>query len=269
MALRQILTEAADRFNFTSTFRNIKALKIQKPDVQPFSLAEVQQILATARADYRNYLTVRFFTGMRTGARDRAFKVIAKIPKVDPVRFESVLRGSDTQDRRHDGIAEEFRDLLFSGVQGAFAVRELPELMVAVAADYLLATEDAVQDDGYHGHTLDIDIHFGITEGLRRDFFPASALRGPWISLLTLHPRTGLEFYYRVFNQSIDWYTHPRIANPLEPAWEIELTFADGSVQKQWVNGRLSSQLRALDHQVRSTPSCGSKPARSGRRHRR
>lgn len=65
--LRQILNEAADRFEFTSAFRNIKPLKVKRSDVHPFSLEEVQKIITTVRADYRDYFTVRFFTGMRTG----------------------------------------------------------------------------------------------------------------------------------------------------------------------------------------------------------
>lgn len=65
--LRQILNEAADRFGFNSPFRNIKPLKVKRSDVQPFSIEEVQTMLKTIRADYRPYLTVRFFTGMRTG----------------------------------------------------------------------------------------------------------------------------------------------------------------------------------------------------------
>jgi len=65
--LRQILNEAADRFEFNSAFRNIKPLKIKRSDVQPFTLDEVQLILNTVRPDYRNYFTCRFFTGMRTG----------------------------------------------------------------------------------------------------------------------------------------------------------------------------------------------------------
>ncbi len=65
--LRQILNEAADRFEFTSAFRNIKPLKMKRSDVMPFSLEEVQRILTTVRADYRQYFTLRFFTGMRTG----------------------------------------------------------------------------------------------------------------------------------------------------------------------------------------------------------
>jgi integrase len=65
--LRQILNEAADRFEFTPAFRKVKPLKMKKSDVQPFSMDEVQRILDTIRVDYRNYMTTRFFTGMRTG----------------------------------------------------------------------------------------------------------------------------------------------------------------------------------------------------------
>jgi len=65
--LKSILDEAAERFDFRSPFRNIKPLKARKPDVQPFSLAEVELILKHVRPDFRDYFIVRFFTGMRSG----------------------------------------------------------------------------------------------------------------------------------------------------------------------------------------------------------
>jgi integrase len=68
--LRQILNEAADRFNFPTPCQNIKQLRIKRTDVDPFSLEEVKSILATVREDFRDYFTVRFFTGMRTGEVD-------------------------------------------------------------------------------------------------------------------------------------------------------------------------------------------------------
>ncbi len=68
--LRMILNEAADRFDFTSPYRGIKPLKVPKSDVDPFTLDEINQLLATVRPDFRNYYTVRFFTGMRTGEID-------------------------------------------------------------------------------------------------------------------------------------------------------------------------------------------------------
>lgn len=65
--LRQILNEAAERFSLPDIFKGIKRLKARKPEVQPFSLEQVDLICRSIRADFRNYVTVRFFSGMRTG----------------------------------------------------------------------------------------------------------------------------------------------------------------------------------------------------------
>jgi integrase len=65
--LRQMLAEAAELHGFVSPMATLKPLKVRKTDVEPFTLDEVQLILKTVRADYRDYFTVRFFTGMRTG----------------------------------------------------------------------------------------------------------------------------------------------------------------------------------------------------------
>lgn len=65
--LRQCLTEASERFGTPDAFKGVKRLKGRRPDVKPFSLEEVEKIRSTIRADFRNYVTCRFFTGMRTG----------------------------------------------------------------------------------------------------------------------------------------------------------------------------------------------------------
>ncbi len=65
--LRSIMNEAAERYEFSSPFKNIKPLKVSRTDVDPFTLAEVRQLIDHVRPDYKNYLIVRFFTGMRTG----------------------------------------------------------------------------------------------------------------------------------------------------------------------------------------------------------
>ena len=64
--LGQILAEAADRFDCDNPAAKIKRLKQPKVDIQPFSMEEVRLLLETVRADYKPYLTVRLFTGMRT-----------------------------------------------------------------------------------------------------------------------------------------------------------------------------------------------------------
>lgn len=179
-------------------------------------------------------------------ARGRVLKVIAKIPKADPARFEAAVRGTQDEEGERDRVTEELQDLLLTGTEGLPAVRDLPQLMVSVAAEYLLVSEKQLRRERYRDSSLDVDLHFGIRDDHRHDFSPASAFRGPWRSLLTQHPRIGLDLCYRVFNHSIDWYVHPRLPQPLEPAWEIELTFANGRVHKQWGNPRLWTAYRGL-----------------------
>jgi len=65
--LRQCLAEASERFGLPDIFKSVKRLKARRPDVQPFSLDEVEMIRKNIRSDFRNYVMVRFFTGMRTG----------------------------------------------------------------------------------------------------------------------------------------------------------------------------------------------------------
>jgi integrase len=65
--LRQMLTAASERYGTADACRGIKRLKARRPDVQPFSLEEVDRIRGAIREDYRNYVTARIFSGMRTG----------------------------------------------------------------------------------------------------------------------------------------------------------------------------------------------------------
>lgn len=122
--LRQILNEAADRHEFTSAFRNIKPLKMKRSDVQPFTLDEVELILKTVRVDYRNYFTVRFFTGMRTGeVHGLKWKYIDFERRLILVRESIVLKEDDqlkTEDSMRDiHMSQLVYDALKAQCQGS------------------------------------------------------------------------------------------------------------------------------------------------------
>jgi len=68
--LRQILKEGSYRYAYSTPFVDIDTLRIPKSEVEPFSIEEAQEIINNVRADFRNYYTTRFFTGMRTGEID-------------------------------------------------------------------------------------------------------------------------------------------------------------------------------------------------------
>ena len=94
--LGSILNEGCDRHGVTSPSRMIKPLKQKRTEVFPFTLDEVNLILDKVRKDYRNYLTVRMFTGLRTGEADGL--------QWEDIDFErGVIRIDRTHSRDGDG----------------------------------------------------------------------------------------------------------------------------------------------------------------------
>lgn len=65
--LTQFLAEAGDRFGFPSPAAAVKRPRSARADIAPFSLQEINLLCREIRADFRPYLTTRFFTGLRTG----------------------------------------------------------------------------------------------------------------------------------------------------------------------------------------------------------
>lgn len=64
--LRLILKEAATELGFVSPMEELKFTQIGKTGIAPLTLGEVEAFLKNVRADYRNYYTIRFFTGLKT-----------------------------------------------------------------------------------------------------------------------------------------------------------------------------------------------------------
>lgn len=68
--MRMIMTEASERFDFPNPMQGVKNLKVRRTHIEPFTLDEVMKLLKIVRKDFRNYYTIRFFTGMRTSEID-------------------------------------------------------------------------------------------------------------------------------------------------------------------------------------------------------
>lgn len=181
-----------------------------------------------------------FFDNYRSeDQRKRTLSVIAKIPKADQERFTRLLREGRTSETRNR-ISEDFRELILEGLEGLPAARDLPDVLVTVAKEYLLCSESDIRRDRWGGGRSQLETLLGIKEQRGHDYFPASAYRGPFIQLLRYHPNEGISFIVDVFNHSADWYAHPKFGETfIEPPFEITLTFSDGTTRNQWCNSRL------------------------------
>jgi hypothetical protein len=176
--------------------------------------------------------------------RKRTLQVIAKIPTADRERFTALLRGTRKDDER-DRVAKDFREIIFQGLEGMPAARDMPEIVISAAKRYLLCSEADLRKDFRYGGRRELEHVFGIKERTSYGFFPASAYRGPFLALLRHHPRHGLDFIIDVFNHSADWYGHPRVPlEYVEPPFQMTLTFGDGTSRTQWCNARLWNLYR-------------------------
>lgn len=64
--VKAVIEHACFEFNLKTPFQRVKKLKEEKRSVEPFSIDEMNRMLADVRADFRDYLIVKFFTGLRT-----------------------------------------------------------------------------------------------------------------------------------------------------------------------------------------------------------
>ncbi|WP_417582564.1 Arm DNA-binding domain-containing protein [Nitrincola sp.] len=104
--VKLLLDEASDRFAFENPYRNIKPLRLQKVHIEPFSLFEVNRIIEQVREDYRNYYTLRFFTGMRSGEIDGLKWEYVDFEKRQILVRETLIAGQ-TEYTKTDGSQRE------------------------------------------------------------------------------------------------------------------------------------------------------------------
>ena len=189
-------------------------------------------------------------------------QIIARIPKANAHCFDGLLQ--ECREREIQGIGpDHLLQIIFADVHGMPLVRDMPDLAISAAKDYLLCSEPSLQSQWVYERHLELEPLFGIKKNRHFGFFPASALHGPFLPLLQHHPYKGSDFIVEVFNHSADWYAHPRLEyGNVERPFEITLTFADGTSRSQWCNPRLwnlyrgtsvgpyvlQSMLMALEH---------------------
>lgn len=171
--------------------------------------------------------------------RQRLLQVIVKIPNADQQRFSSLLQRSQKKNRR-DQLVEDMQKMIFTGIDGMSAARDMPDLIILMAKNYILCSESDLQHHAEYGSIGELEPLFGIKPARRYDSYPASAKNGPFFPLLYHHPQEGIGFVLDVFNHSAEWYAHPRVSTRhIELPLELTLTFNDEISVIQWGNIRL------------------------------
>jgi len=171
---------------------------------------------------------------------ERMVRLLTLVPLADEAGFRRLLAdvGNGTADRT---VEDAVSHLLLSSMHGFAACRDVPDAVVTLAEQLFYLTDEDIRDPHFSTHWSELEPDFGLKDCGTGDFFPASALRGPFLYLLQCHPDLGIPFLIRFVNRAIDWYAERRVRrrDPLEQPWQTEITFADGTRVQQRCNGRL------------------------------
>lgn len=174
--------------------------------------------------------------------RKRVLEVLLRIPRHVP-GFHDLAGRARGDDDRYDPTARDLGDLMTSTLGSAAVARDFPEVVIDQMRARLMM--DGLEADVYDARPLDVGECFGIRDRSLSDFFPASALQGPFWALLRHHPRRAVDFIVELLNHAADWYGERRWpGHDLEPAIRVELDVPGTGPVSQWMNARLYALYR-------------------------
>ena len=178
--------------------------------------------------------------------RQRVLKVIARVPNANPERFLDLLGRASERSEKRDILLEEFSNLLIGGIDGTPACRDFPHEMAQLTLSWCCLTEQDLERASRSGGDFrDIEPEFGIHANRHFTFSPTSAIRGPFLPLLRLHPNVGVNLILDLVNHAGSWYGSRKWYDPrLEIAHLITITIDGHGVVDQWANARLWQAYR-------------------------
>ena len=178
--------------------------------------------------------------------RKRVLKIITRVPRADEEGFMGLVSRALDRAHRHEPLTEDFAELLLHGIDGVHAGRDFPEHLARLTLSWCCLTDADLERIGFGFESLPyVEAEFGIPSDLHLDFFPASAIRGPFLYLLRQHPAVGVQLVLDLVNHAGHWYGERKWpAARLEPALPIAISVPGHGDIEQWANGRLWTAYR-------------------------
>ena len=178
--------------------------------------------------------------------RKRVLKVIARVPRANEEGFNELIERTLDRATRNEPLQRDFAEILMYEVEGVPACRDFPDQMAQLTLSWCCLTDpDLERVAGHYWGLPGISPEFGLPSYLEFEFFPASAVRGPFLPLLRHHPNVGVQLVLDLVNHAGRWYGERKWpAARLEPAKPIRISVPGHGEVEQWANGRLWESYR-------------------------
>lgn len=179
-------------------------------------------------------------------SRERVLRAIARVPKFNERGFIDLADRAMERVGRRDPVLRDFAEILLYGIDGGLVCRDFPEQMARLTRSWCCLTDDDLKRiKGHYESSISIEPAFGLPSYLDLKFFPASAIRGPFLPLLRHHPAVGVQLVLDLVNHAGAWYGERKWpAAHLEPAQPITISIPNYGEVKQWANDRLWAAYR-------------------------
>ena len=171
--------------------------------------------------------------------RKRVLQVIAKVPRCDNGRFTVLVEKASVRANQRESVNEDLAEILLGGLEGMAACRDFPALMANFALSWWCLSEEN-PERAFPSWMPDMDYEFGLRDVIAKELFPPSAIQGPFLWLLKLHPEIGVRLALDLANHAAAWYGERKFgSDALEPAFRITLAVPGHGNVEQWANEHL------------------------------
>ena len=156
---------------------------------------------------------------------------------IDEVVSKSLL---NHRDKYHDLCDDILGDL----TKSYHVAHSIPNKVISLATISWLKTKSEQEDD-YYTPMHDIEGYFNLSVSTQ-DYSPSSSLQTPFLAILQVEPRAGMDFIVWLINIASSAYAASDLGtNEVE---EVDLIFNDGSIRKQILSARLWEMYRGGMH---------------------
>ena len=163
----------------------------------------------------------------------RVFGIIASVPCADSDFFQKLVKQATLEPGWNSYTHHEFHQILIHP-SGFAACRDLPKVMAKFILSLRLPP-DSDSNTLEPGAYLYSESRFGLRKAAKSNFQHSSAFCGPFLSLLRLHPETGISLVLDLVNDASEWYGN----NEEEEVPRIEIHIPGHGKVIQWADDTL------------------------------
>lgn len=136
-------------------------------------------------------------------------QLLFKIPQAAPTQIESLIRSVMANDIAHEHHSRVVLEHVVKSIECQPLCTHFPNLVIEVAKKIWTARPE----EDHFSSRLDIGDLFGLGGLGHSDYFPESALQGPFSFLFAAHPEAALDFVVQLTNAATATYSQSSLGN--------------------------------------------------------